>query len=206
MKIYLALIAVLGWFALIVQFYLNLNSGVAPAFEIIIRYFSFFTLISNLLVAICCTALIFLPVGSKQFFSRPQIQTAITLYILIVGIIYNIVLRSLWEPKGMQLVVDELLHSVIPVLFFIYWFLLVPKQQLQWSIFWPWLIFPLAYLAFILVRGSFSGFYPYPFLEVNKLGLSWVLLNSVGITVVFLVISLILIGIAKWQVKSKTAG
>ncbi len=205
MKIYLALIAVLSWFALTVQFYLNLVSGAAPAFEIIVRYFSFFTLISNLLVAICSTVLISLPVGSKHFFSRPQTQTAITLYILIVSIIYNTVLRSLWQPKGMQLVVDELLHLVIPILFFIYWFLLVPKQQLQWSSLWSWLIFPLLYLAFILARGSFSGFYPYPFMEVSKLGLNQVLLNAVGITMVFLMVSLILIGIAKWQMKNKTA-
>src|SRR5689334_22089207 len=104
----------------------------------------------------------------------------------------------------MQLVVDELLHSVIPILFFIYWFLLVPKQQLQWRSFWSWLIFPLVYLAFILARGSFSGFYPYPFIQVNKLGFSRVLFNAAGITVIFLVISLILIGIAKWLIKSKT--
>jgi hypothetical protein len=203
MKIYLALIAVLGWFALIVQLYLYVIGTVIPVSEVIIRYFSFFTIISNLLVAICTTTLVFRPVRLKSFFSQPKNQTAIVLYILIVGIVYNVILRSLWQPKGMQLVVDELLHSVIPILYFIYWLLFVPKQQLEWSSFWSWLILPLVYLAFILVRGSFSGFYPYPFLEVSKLGLDRVLLNSGGLTVAFFIMSLILIGIAKLQFKAK---
>ena len=106
----------------------------------------------------------------------------------------------------MQRVVDELLHLVIPVLFFIYWFLFAPKHQLKWNSFWPWLIFPLIYSVFILVRGSFSGFYPYPFMDVDKLGLASVLLNSVAVTAAFFAVSLILIALGKWQTKGRVTG
>ncbi|MFZ5976285.1 MULTISPECIES: Pr6Pr family membrane protein [unclassified Hydrotalea] len=33
-----------------------------------------------------------------------------------------------------------------------------------------WLIYPLLYLVYILIRGSFSGFYPYPFVNVLQIG------------------------------------
>lgn len=48
--------------------------------------------------------------------------TAITVFILIVGSVYQIVLRSIWEPTGLQFIVDELLHTVIPLYMLGYWF------------------------------------------------------------------------------------
>ncbi|MEP6713204.1 MAG: Pr6Pr family membrane protein, partial [Ferruginibacter sp.] len=166
--------------------------------EILIRYFSYFTIDTNIIVAICCSILLVNPTSALgRFFSRPQTQTAICIYILVVGIVYNLILRFLWAPEGLQKAVDELLHSVIPVLFLLYWFLFVPKNSLQWRQVFPWLIYPFAYTVLVLIRGSFSGFYPYPFIDVNQLGLNKALLNAGGLTLVFLVISLLFIAIAK---------
>ena len=131
------------------------------------------------------------------FFSRQKIIAAITVYIVVVGITYNVILRFLWEPQGLQKVVDELLHLVIPGLFLIYWLIFVLKDRLQWKDVWPWLIFPLVYLIFILIRGSFSGFYPYPFIDMDRLGVQKTLINALGIAILFLVVSLVLVGIGK---------
>lgn len=199
-KIFPVCIAVLGWFALVAQFRINMMSGVATTAELIIRYFSYFTILTNLLVAVCCTCIAVNPrKGWGAFFSKTQTLTAITVYILVVGIVYNIILRFLWQPKGLQKLVDELLHSVIPALFLLYWLLLINKQTLQWKQIFAWLAYPLAYLLFILVRGSSSGFYPYPFVNVAALGMNKVLLNSVAITILFIVIGLLLIAAGKWQ-------
>ena len=197
-KIYIAILALLGWFALIAQFYINITSKIAPISELIIRYFSYFTIITNLLVALCCTSL---TVNSNSkwvdFFSRQKTLTAITVYIVIVGIIYNVILRSLWNPNGLQLLVDELLHSVIPAMFLIYWFVFVSKFKLQWNSFLPWLIYPVAYIIYILILGFFYGFYPYPFINVAEIGLQQALINTVGITMAFIVISLLFIGFGR---------
>lgn len=199
-KIFCVCIAILGWFALIAQFHINLTSRAASTAELIIRYFSYFTLLTNLLVAVCCTCIAINPhQGWGAFFSKTQTLTAITVYILVVGIVYNIILRFLWQPKGLQKLVDELLHSVIPILFLLYWLLTGNKQTLQWKQVFSWLAYPLVYLLFILVRGNFSGFYPYPFINVDNLGISKVLLNSVAITALFSVTGLLLIAAGKWQ-------
>ncbi|SIO07756.1 Pr6Pr family membrane protein [Chitinophaga niabensis] len=190
MKIYLFIIALLGWFALIAQFYILINSEAAPLPELVIRFFSFFTILTNLLVAVCSSVLLARPV-------KPATVTALTVYILIVGLVYNVVLRFLWQPQGLQWVVDELLHTIVPVLFFIYWFMFVAKNKLAWNSFWPWLIFPLVYILYTFIRGSFSGFYPYPFLDVPAIGFNAALINAVGVAVLFIAISLLLIGISR---------
>lgn len=197
-KKYVAVIAMLAWFALLTQFYININSKAASIPEIIIRYFSYFTILTNLLVAVCTTALFFYQKLSwSKFFSHQKTLTAITVYILVVGIIYNVILRFIWNPQGLQMIVDELLHSVIPTLFFLYWLLFVEKRGLLWKNVLPWLLYPLVYIIYVLVRGTLSRFYPYPFINMGQLGLKQTLINAAGVTIVFLFISLLLIAIGK---------
>ena len=205
MKIYLALIAILGWFALIAQFYINIHSGLAAPFvEIIVRYFSYFTITTNLLVAIASTTLLINPLwGPGYFFSQQGTLAAITVYILIVGIIYNLILRSLWNPQGLQWVVDELLHSAIPLLLLGFWIIFAPKDELLWKDIWSWLIYPIVYMLFILFRGSTSKFYPYPFINIRVLGLNKVLANSIGIALAFVLVSLIMVALARFISRRK---
>lgn len=187
---YSILIALLAWAAIIFQFYLmmeNRNSSVA---ETTIRFFSFFTILTNLLVAIFFTILIFrfknsLPGDQKN---RGDV-TAITVYITCVGLVYQILLRNTWHPQGMQMVTDELLHSVIPVLVIIYWFLFENTLSVPYRQIGRWLLYPLIYLIYVLIRGYFSGFYPYPFINITALGIEKVLLNSIVMTALFAVLS-----------------
>ncbi len=198
-KVLLAVIAVAGWFALITQFYLNITLRADSVFEVVTRFFSYFTILSNCIVTIACTVLLFKP-GSNlgRFISKQQTLTAILVYILIVGLIYNTILRYTWDPQGLQKIVDELLHSVIPVLYLVYWLFFVSKNQLQWKNILPWLIFPFAYIILVLIRGSISGFYPYPFINAYSLGINKVVANSVGISLLFIIVALFFVGVGKF--------
>ncbi len=197
-KTYLGIISVLGWFALITQFYLIILNRVASILETIIRYFSFFTLLTNILVALCATILLLKPLSRwGKFFSNRKTLTALTVYIVIVGFVYNLILRFLWKPEGLQHVVDELLHTLIPILFLLYWIVSVPKSELKWKDVLVWLIYPLIYVLYILLRGAMSGFYPYPFINVIDLGYNNVAINICLIASAFLFLSLLLVAIAK---------
>src|SRR5438046_1530815 len=105
-RTFLTIVAILDWFALAGQFYLILENRVASIPETIIRYFGFFTILTNLLVALCCTFLL-LKSNSyiAKFFSKNTTITAIAAYITIVGIVYNLILRFLWNPKGLEQIV-----------------------------------------------------------------------------------------------------
>ncbi|MDB5272569.1 MAG: hypothetical protein JWO58_936 [Chitinophagaceae bacterium] len=192
------IIAFLGWFALIAQFVLMFEARTTSVGEMMVRFFSYFTILCNTLVTVYCTLQLF-PSDSaiSRFFSRATTATAIAVYITIVGLVYNTILRLLWKPEGTQQLVDELLHTFLPLAFMGYWLFFVVKKELTWTSFFPWLIFPFVYCIYILIRGSFSNFYPYPFMDVNQLGYLIVIRNSIFVTAVFLCFSLLFIGIGK---------
>lgn len=197
-QVLLVIGALTAWLAVLLQLYLIIVNRQASVGETIVRFFSFFTILTNILVALCFTSLL-LPSRSalSRFFSKPKVLSAVTVYITVVGIVYNIILRFIWAPQGLQMIVDELLHTVIPILFVLYWSLFVPKEDLKWKDAFAWLIYPAGYLIFILFRGAFSGFYPYPFVHVTELGYKKVFINCIFLFITFLVLSFLLIWISK---------
>ncbi len=186
--------AVAGWFALITQLYLILANRTTSIAETLFRYFGFFTILTNIMVALCFTALLF---RKDTFFHKASTQTAIAVYILVVGAVYNIILRFLWAPQGLQKIVDELLHTIVPLLYILYWFLYRNRAALPWKNAFTWLLYPLIYIVYTLVRGSVVHFYPYPFINVDKLGYATVFKNSILLTFVFFGLSLLFIAITR---------
>lgn len=186
------------WFALIAQFILLMQTKSAPRGELIIRFFSYFTLLSNLLIAVSSTTILFFPNRRPgRWFLKPQVATALSVYIIIVGLVYNIVLRPLWDPKGLQKTVDELLHTLLPILFILYWTWFVPKKELQYSSFPGMLVFPIVYIIYTMVRGAATDFYPYPFLDVTQQGWPATLVSIVLLSAFFIGLSLLMIFIGK---------
>jgi magnesium-transporting ATPase (P-type) len=100
-------IACLIWFALVSQFYLILLNRTKPVAETIITFLSYFTILSNLLVAISTTIILTRQHQQDNFFKRETTLTAIAVYITIVGIVYNLILRHIWNPTGLQSIVDH---------------------------------------------------------------------------------------------------
>ncbi len=191
------------WFAVVLQYYLTLQNRVATIPETTVRFFSFFTIWSNTLIAIYFTSLLTKNTGIKRFFLRAGNLTAITVYITVGFLIYQFVLRQLWSPQGIHKVVDELLHTVVPIYFITFWFLYEEKEKLKWAQMPVWLTFPLIYLLYIMIRGNFSGFYPYPFVDLPKIGLQKFIVNSIWMTIAFIFFAALYILLAKVIVKTK---
>ena len=196
MRLLLIILCVLGWFALAGQFYLIIKNRTTTIPETVIRFFSYFTILTNILVAVCSTVLLLnAKKGSNNFFSKSGTMTAIAINITIVGIIYNIILRALWKFEGFQWMVNEILHLIIPILFIILWFVFIPKGKLPLKSVLAWLLYPLIYLVFILIRGKFSSFYPYPFIDVNDIGYKKTFINSTGMLLAFLAVSFLFVAL-----------
>lgn len=196
--------AVMAWMAVNLQFVLMVNNRVAPVSETIIRFFSYFTILTNTLVALSFTSL----TGAfgekwKQFFSKATTVTAVTVYILMVGIVYNLVLRWQWHFTGLQKWVDEMLHLVIPLFSLAYWYFFASSASIKWKDGFKWMLYPFIYCIYILIRGGVSGFYPYPFMRVNELGYTRVFINCMFVTLAFFLVSMILIGAGKMAGKKK---
>jgi hypothetical protein len=189
--------AVLGWFAVITQYILMIDNRIASVPETTIRFFSFFTILTNLIVALYFTVLgLKKPTSLLVRLERPGVLSAITLYITIVGLVYQVVLRSIWSPTGLQKLVDELLHSIIPLFVIVFWYVNENHKAVSWKSVPSWLIYPSIYLVYILIRGHFSDFYPYPFVNVIQLGLKQVLGNSLVLVLVFVTVAFGFVGIS----------
>jgi hypothetical protein len=180
-----AIAAFIAWFAVVAQYVLMLENRVAPVLETTIRFFSFFTILSNTLVACYFSGLLTKKLPWSRWVCKKGVLTAITVYILVVGLVYQLVLRRIWQPEGLQLLVDELLHSVIPLYVLLFWFWKERAEQLPWKYMLTGLIYPFTYLFFILIRGSAANFYPYPFLDLNQLPWQSVLSNIAALIILF---------------------
>ena len=191
------IIGVIALFSVILQLYLMIENRVADVPETVIRFFSFFTILTNLLVGIYFSVLINSNNFKTSFFYKLFSVTSVTIYIFIVGLVYQIALRHIWQPAGLQRLVDELLHSIIPILVVLYWYFYENKNNLKYSDVWFWLIYPIVYLIFILIRGQISGYYPYPFLNIPAIGSVSTLINIIILIITFGIISLLFVKIAQ---------
>lgn len=149
------------------------------------RILLYFTVLTNILVATVCIASLRDERG-ETFFARPSTQAAVALYIAVVGIIYNVILASLWKPQGLQYIADLMIHIASPILYGLSWLLFARKGELSWRAPLWWLVYPLTYLVYALARGVMGGLYPYPFIDIAALGVEKVALNSLMMLALFL--------------------
>ncbi|MDX1476077.1 MAG: Pr6Pr family membrane protein [Saprospiraceae bacterium] len=197
-KHYARIGAALAWVAVLVQLIVMLDNRVTGTGEALIRFFSFFTILTNTLLALYFSS--HLARGARWWLRRlrrPGVMTAITVYISVVGLVYQLILRPLWSPTGVQMITDELLHSVNPLYMIAMWVMFEDKRILRWSMIPLWLIYPLIYLACVLLRGAVANWYPYPFIDVGELGYGQVGINALGMLVLFVVLSALFVGVAK---------
>ncbi|WP_460140168.1 Pr6Pr family membrane protein [Pseudomonas sp. S2_E01] len=200
---FVAVAACLGWAGLSIQMYLIFHSRWTLGASLLgglVSFFSYFTVITNTLVATVLTChLSARESAARRWFLQPGVCSAIAVSIVIVGAAYNVLLRHLWHPEGWQWVADELMHDVMPLLYLAWWWICVPKGTLRLRHIGLWVIYPVVYFAYVLLRGHLLAVYPYPFIDVDSLGYPQVFLNAGGLLVGFLVISLVLIGVDRWR-------
>ena len=205
-KFFMSITAITAWAALALQQYILIDNtpgnGMTPL-QAVGRFLIFFTVLSNILVAVSLTTVLLKPASAAgRFFVKPSNIAAVILYIFVVGLVYNVILRSIWHPTGRDRVADELLHVAVPLLFILYFIFFAPKAWLPWKQVFSWMIFPAAYLIYALLRGAAEGFYAYPFLDLRVLGTAKVAMNIALMMVVFIFFGLIIIAYCR-SVKKK---
>jgi hypothetical protein len=196
--------ATVAWAALALQLGLiiaRMTGEGATVLQAIWRFFGFFTILTNLAVAITATAMALQPESS---WAHARVRLAMATAIIIVGIVYSLALRALWSPAGWQAVADHALHDATPPLFLISW-LMSGHGLLTWrDVMWA-LAGPLAYCVYALVRGAADGWYAYWFLDAGTLSVSQLAINILVLLAAFLAVSLVLIFIDKRLAGVKSA-
>ena len=149
-----------------------------------LNVFAFFTIQSNLLVALSALLTALDPERDTLF--RRWVRLTSLVAITVTGVVYHSVLAGLQDLSGLGWLADQLVHTVVPLLALLGWVLFGPRGRTDRRVVGLAVLFPLAWLAFTLVRGPLvGGFWPYPFVDVDELGWGQVLLNCGLVAVLF---------------------
>lgn len=194
-----AAFAAIGWASLLLQLWLTggliIGQG-GTVLGVVVKFLGYFTILTNVFAALVLSAF----AAGRGFpghwrLTRPMTVTMVTASIVIVGAVYFLILRHQWNPQGAQWVADAGLHYVMPVLMVVFWWMAVPAGALDWRRAGALLAYPLAYLVYVFLRGAVVADYPYPFIDVLKIGYARALANSVGVLVAFAAVSAVLLAV-----------
>ncbi|WP_395944653.1 Pr6Pr family membrane protein [Brevundimonas sp.] len=196
-RLWRAAFAVIGWAALVLQYILMVGPVEGWAvLERTVNYFSFFTILTNILVALALTGPLMSPDRRVARWSAGEgVRAAVTLYVVVVGVVYHFMIAPYWKPEGLTFGVNLVLHYVMPVAFLLDWLWFTPKGRLRWIDPVKWLAFPLVYAVWTLAHGLIAHWWPYGFVNVDDLGLTRVLTIFGGLLVFFLLVGLTLAGL-----------
>lgn len=183
-----AVVALVLQLALIVagQTVLSDAGSQVASVERVRRFFSYFTIQSNLLVAVSMWLVLRERTRTRLF---RALRLASLVGITVTGVVAAVALppSPLYSP--LNLLCDRLLHIVVPVLTFVGWLAFGPRDRVTLDDVLPALAWPILWLVSTLALGPLVGWYPYPFLDVASIGLGRTLLNCAVIAVLFVALS-----------------
>ncbi len=178
-----AVVGIVVLVAVAYQAWLILQSGLFRP----LRFFAFFTILSNVFGAV-----VWLWLAARWRATRTRgddlLRGAATLYLVVTFVVVVVLLRGA-ELSLSDSVVDFIVHKLFPVLAVIDWIVDPPETDLRLMDVGLWLIFPVAWLAFTLIRGAVDDWYPYPFLDPDNGGYRSVAYHVIAILAGFIVIA-----------------
>lgn len=176
--------ALLGFSALITEIATLAERGVFN----LVNFLSFFTVESNILV-IVTLLLSALAVTAGKNDKLDTLRSAVTVYILIVGIGFSFLLSGLENVALTAVPWDNtVLHYIIPTAMSADLLIDRPKQKISFKKGLVWLLFPIAYGGYSLMRGGIVGWYPYPFLNPANNGYGSIAVTIGGLVLLGLIL------------------
>ncbi len=155
--------------------------------ERLVRFLGYFTILSNILVAVVTWTLALARDGDGTGWRVLRLTSLVG--IAVTGVVHWLLLRPILDLSGADYLADKLLHVVVPLLAVVGWVAFGPRGRVRRRDILASLAFPIAWLAYTLVRGAATGFYPYPFLDVDDRGYAAVAVACVGIAALFVALA-----------------
>ncbi len=163
--------------------------GVAGLFGRVVDSLSYFTNLSNLIVAIVLTMLARKPERGGAIWHAVRMDSLVM--ISITGLIYAIVLAPDAQVEGLDIIVNAIKHYIVPAITVFLWLLVGPRRQLTLLSVFTALVIPISWAVYALIRGAVIESYPYGFLNVAALGLPAVSINIAGVAALGIILGLL---------------
>ena len=170
------------------------NSGVAAGGvgvgTRLIRLFSYFTIQSNLICLAAAITLALNPHRDGRVWRVLRLDSL--LGIVITGLVYDLLLAGIVDLSGVGLAVTIGLHYIAPWWTLLGWLLFGPRPRIDARTIPLAFIWPAAWIGYTFLHGAITGWYPYPFLDVDVIGAPVALRNTAIVLAVGLLLTLVL--------------
>lgn len=150
------------------------------------NYFSYFTVLSNVLTVL---ALAVGGVADPQGERWQLFRGGVTLYMVITGIIYAVLLAGI-DVGVADPWTNNVVHRIMPVVILIDWIVVPPRKKISEAQSLIWLVFPFVYGIYSLIRGPIVDWYPYPFLDPRSQGYVALVIGLLVLVAAFLLMAL----------------
>jgi len=215
-RVLLVINALVAWVAVTISFTLNATGyyldqpadsptilggvpgGQDTVLERLLDWSTYFTILSNVTVAVVVTMLLIRP----SFFTRSDstgrawraLRVDSVMMIVVTAIVFNLLLAT-GGKTGWDAVSNSMVHIINPTVTALVWLLAGPRGLIRWSTIWAALILPILWAAYALIRGTVIGAYPYPFLDVATKGWASVLMFIAVICIFGILIMAVMLGL-----------
>lgn len=173
-----ALLAIVG---LVIEYHMTLAGHPGRIAERTLVYVSFYTTLTNMLVAAMAAGSV---LGWKWALD-PSLRTATAVHITVVAVIFRLLLARLLHFAGIGWWGNMLVHELVPALWLVGWIVFRPPGTVSALAPLRWMLYPLVYGVWTLIHGAASGWYPYPFLDVARWGYGRVAVNMLAMAAFF---------------------
>ncbi len=154
------------------------------------RLFSYFTIQSNLFVLATAAVLAWRPAHDGAVWRVVRLDAL--LGIVITGLVFAIVLAPQVHLTGAALVATIGFHYVSPWATLLGWLLFGPRPRIGWATVAGAFAWPVLWLVYTFTQGAFTGWYPYPFLDVTELGAGSAVRNALLVVVLGALLAVVL--------------
>lgn len=147
----------------------------------LVHLFSFFTIQSNIVVLIAALAFTIRPARDNTLWRVIRLDAL--LGIVITGVVFAAVLAPIVHLTGAAFVATVCFHYIAPVMMLLGWLVFGPRPAITWNtVAWAF-AWPVLWLVYTFIHGYATDWYPYPFLDVTKIGIGAALRNSLLVVV-----------------------
>lgn len=161
----------------------QLAIGMSRSALTVVRFFSYFTVLSNAMAVVLLIMLAARPRrGASPRFA--VFRGAITVYMSATGLVHALPIAPGAGDVGVsEPWIDWCIRVIGPIAMALDWIAHPPPVKVPVASLWIWPLFPAAYLGYSLIRGPFVDWYPYSFLDPAPGGYRTVAMSS-GIVLV----------------------
>ena len=175
--------------------------GLAGSIPRVIDNLSYFTIWSNILVAITTTMIYRNMNRSSQRLKVLRLSSL--MMITVTMLVYILILAPDANPQSWNVYTNLLLHYITPPVTILVWLFFGPRKWISWKIIFNALLIPITYILYTFARGAVFGKYPYGFINVVELGYVGAIIGTGVVLVLGLLIFLIYFIIDKLIPSSK---